>query len=114
MRILWLLLISTLFFSTSAYAQSLNERLAASQMNLRAAMVNLRDIRMQGCKLGRATHCELATLSEIEIALLDLEIRYHQASQRATTEEDADKLKKKKDAAEDARSKVSELADLIK
>ena len=52
-------------------------------------------------------NCELATLTDAQVMLLDLEIKYRRAARDAATPEAAEKLEKVKDAAEETRAKFS-------
>ena len=95
-------------------AIEIDAKLEAAQKSLRDAMIQLRDVRIRSCRLGRTTDCELATLSDVELSLLDIEVKYHRASRSALIASDAEKWKKVKETAGEARSKVDELIDILK
>ncbi len=120
-RTLRMLLFIGAICAATAHAQGLAQlrmevdaKLEASRKALREAMINLREIRLRSCKLGQAADCELVTLIDVELALLDIETKYQRASRGASPPSDIEKYSKAKEAAEEARSKVSELIDLLK
>jgi hypothetical protein len=81
-------------------------RHAEIMRNLRATMIESRDLSLRLCAMGREEQCDLAALEQAEIILLDVEVKY---KRRRSPE--AEKIK---DAADEARSKVSDIQDLIK
>jgi hypothetical protein len=85
-----------------------------SRKTLRAAMLQLRDVRVRSCSVAKQSDCELATLSDIEIALLDLETKNWRAPRQAPSKEAADKYSKIQATADETRYKVSELVELLK
>lgn len=86
----------------------------SSRRALRDAMVQLRNVRSRSCSAGQARDCELVALTDIEIALLDVETKYQRASSSAGSPESAERFAKAKAAADEARSKVSDLIDILK
>lgn len=88
----------------------LEAKLEASRRTLRNSIVQLRDIRAISCRTGNSQDCELAVLTDVELILLDIETKYARASRSASGE----KFEKPKDAADEARSKVSDLIDTLK
>ena len=86
----------------------------ASVKALRDAMLQLRNVRTSSCNMGNAQDCELAALTDIEIALLDIETKYRRASSSIKSSDSADRFAKAKVAADEARSKVSDLIDILK
>ena len=107
-------------FCNPAYSQGLVQmradaeaKLEAAQKGLREAMVSHRDIHLRSCKIVQTPNCELATLTDVQLMLLDLETKYRRAARDAATSDATEKLKKVKDAAEEAREKVYELAQIL-
>jgi len=92
----------------------LDAKLETSRKTLRDAIVQLREVRSRSCTLGNATDCDLVTLGDVELVLLDLETKYWRASRTTSAPPAAEKYKKAKDAADEARGKVSELIDILK
>jgi hypothetical protein len=86
----------------------------ASVKALREAMLQLRNLRMSSCNLGNQQDCEVASLTDIEIVLLDLETKYRRASTSVKSSDSAERFDRVKVAADEARSKVSKLIDILK
>ena len=82
-----------------------NEALRASQAKLRQATINLRDARMKSCELGMKVSCDQAALSNAQLLLLDIEIKY---SRRGS-----EKAQNVTQIANDARQAVSELENAL-
>lgn len=107
-------ILSVLLLGASAHSQTLfdygrqleQQRLEAHH-KLRQAIIELRNIRAVSCRLGNALDCDLAALTDVELLLLDVEGKYGSRGSHDL----ADKAKK---AADDARSKVSDLIDVLK
>ncbi len=107
--------------STPANSQTLEQlrfelaqKQEASRKALRDAMVQLRNVRSRSCNIGNSQDCELVVLSDIELALLDIETKYQRAAASASSTEQAARAAKTSSAAEEARSKVSDLIDVLK
>lgn len=107
--------------SSGVHAQSLGQAivdsdaaLEASRARLRDAIVQLKSVRMTSCKIGQSYDCDLATLSDIQLILLDVESKYHRASQRVASSATVDSFRKVMNAASSARSEVSDLADTLR
>lgn len=86
----------------------------ASVKALRDSILQLRNLRISSCNLGNAPDCELAALTDIEIVLLDIETKYRRASSSVKSTDLADRFTKVKVAADEARSKVSDLINILK
>ena len=71
-------------------------------------MVRFRDVHAQSCKSGQLKDCEVISLTDMQIALLDIERKYQRAARSGS-----EKAKRISTAAAEARGMVSELADAI-
>lgn len=83
---------------------------AESVRNLREAMLNLRAARARSCAIGDEASCDQVTLSDMEIALLDMERKYQNKRGSPALLERYEKVAK---AADTARSAVDDLADAL-
>jgi hypothetical protein len=104
--------------TASAHCQILSNdgmsaRLDESHANLRKAIILLGEARLNSCKFNSNYDCELAKLSEMELALLDMETKYMRASRASHSQTQLDKFNKLKEAARTARDNISELAAQI-
>jgi hypothetical protein len=114
------LVLLAFLLSGSAGAQTLDQmqreieaRRDASTRTLREAIIKLRDAREASCRLGPAYNCDLVGLSNIELALLDLQEKYRLLARRSADGRMTDALKKVDDAAGRARSEITELEDAL-
>ena len=89
-------------------------RLEATGRELREAMVRFRDVHAQSCKFGQLKDCEVVSLTDMQIALLDIEGKYQRAARSGSAASTIEKAKRISTAAAEARGMVSELADAIK
>lgn len=85
--------------------ESLEWQWFESHQKLRTSMINLRDIRAASCRSGDKMDCQLAQLGDVEIILLDIELRYRHA--------DSEKGKRVKDHVGNARYEISDLINAI-
>lgn len=88
------------------FSESLEWQLTESHQKLRAAMINLRDIRAVSCRSGDKLDCQLVQLGDVEIILLDIEGQYRHVA--------SEKSKRVQEHAGNARYKISDLIDAMK
>jgi hypothetical protein len=111
------LLFCTAFASGPSHAQSvaaLDAQREVASARLREAIIGLRDVRAKACAQWGREDCDLTAISNVELLLHDLETKARRARRNATSLAADERFKKIEDAASDARSKVSDLGDLIK
>ena len=85
-----------------------------SAVRLRTALVNSRNVYRSLCNSHRGVDCDIATLGDVKLFLLDLEIKYTRSARSARSEETKEKNENIRRAASDALQHVIDLADLIK
>ena len=69
--------------NTNQLFSNLDEKAEESNRNLRAAIVQLRDVRLASCNLPPSQDCDLAALSNAELLLLDIEWKYTRAVRKS-------------------------------
>jgi hypothetical protein len=69
---------------------------------------------MAMCRVRPNPDCDLAALRNVEVVLLDIESKYTRAIRSSTSAKDHEEFDKIKNAASEARQKVSDLEDLMK
>ena len=79
-------------------------------------MVRFRDVHAQSCKFGQQQDCEVVSLTDMQIALLDIERKYQRVARSGSGNgaSTSEKAKKITTAAAEARGMVSDLTDVIK
>ena len=94
-------------FAQTPFYPSLSDAIEAQSeqatIKLREAIVNLRNVYQSSCNLGSMVDCEVAALANMQIALLDMEVKYR-----------ANGNSKAKEMASDARSKIDDLSSFLK
>ena len=85
-----------------------------SAVRLRTALVNSRNVYRNSCNSHRGDDCDMATLGDVKLFLLDMEIKYTRSARSGRSEETKEKNENIRRAASDALQHVIDLADLIK
>jgi hypothetical protein len=101
----------------NASAQNFESRLDQSMNEvvdkLRSSIIQLKEVRKTSCNLGQVKYCELASLSEVNILLLDIETKYRKLARSTSSSANREKYEKIKASAGEAMQKISDLEDEI-
>jgi hypothetical protein len=86
----------------------------ASIQNLRKAIIHKRDVYSESCKRYGGNDCDVASLADVQILLLDIEHKYRQHAASSSTSEASKKAKATQNIASEARDLVNSLAESLK
>ena len=100
-------------FKLEAQRLEMERQRAESVSKLKEAIVNLRDVRRKSCQFTNGPDCYLAELSTVELVLLDIEDSYRRSENRTQNEARKANYKKIQEFADNLKSKVNELTELI-
>ncbi len=91
----------------------IEQQRAESLAKLRQAIIDLRGARQRACSFRQSSDCLLVELSTAELTLLNIEDTYRQAENRTASDVRRARYKKIRELADELRSRVDELGDLI-